>query len=65
MVDDLESGRLHRILTEWQGPDREAFAIWPTGRLLSVRAKCLRDFMQAYIGKMPVLQGQVPVCSEA
>ncbi|MBD8874801.1 LysR family transcriptional regulator [Roseibium polysiphoniae] len=64
MVDDLESGRLCRVLTDWQGPDREAFAIWPTGRLLSARAKCLRDFMQAHIGRMPVLQGQVPVCGE-
>ncbi len=57
---ELEEGTLVRVLPEWQGAQREIFAVWPTGRLLSARAKCLRDFMQDFIAKNTVLQGAIP-----
>ena len=59
-VEQLESGKLERILTSWRGPDRDVFAVWPTGRLLSARARCLLDFLQAFVAGHPVLHGQVP-----
>ncbi|WP_120497097.1 LysR family transcriptional regulator [Kiloniella sp. EL199] len=57
---ELSEGTLARVLPEWQGAPREIFAVWPTGRLLSTRAKCLRDFMQDFIARNPILQGEIP-----
>jgi LysR family transcriptional regulator, transcriptional activator AphB len=56
---ELSEGTLVRVLPEWQGAQREIFAVWPTGRLLSARAKCLRDFMQDFIAQNSVLQGEI------
>ncbi|MTH97950.1 LysR family transcriptional regulator [Roseibium sp. RKSG952] len=64
IVRDLESGRLVRVLPRWQGPRREIYAIWPSGRLLSARASALRDFMQHHIAGLPVLRGAVPESGE-
>lgn len=54
---DLKSGLLRTVLPDWQGPGRDIFAVWPTGRLLSARAKCLRDYMAAFISGNPLFQG--------
>ncbi|WP_343564669.1 LysR family transcriptional regulator [Kiloniella sp. b19] len=56
----LEREKLEHILPQWCGPVREIHAVWPSERLLSARAKCLRDFMQDYIAAIPVLQGALP-----
>ncbi|SIS60785.1 LysR family transcriptional regulator [Neptunomonas antarctica] len=45
----IESGQLKRVLPEWRGPDRDLFAVWPTGRLLNAKARCLRDFIHDYL----------------
>ncbi|MTI09821.1 LysR family transcriptional regulator [Curvivirga aplysinae] len=55
---ELNEGKLQRVLTDWQGPEREIFAIWPTGKLLNAKAKALRDFMSDYISTTPILQGK-------
>jgi len=47
----IHRGDLVQILTSWQGPNRDLFTVWPSGKLLSARAKCLRDFMHAYFEK--------------
>lgn len=60
MEKELTDGSLLRILCEWRGPNRDIFAVWPTGRLLSARAKHLRIFMKNYIGNQPTLQGAIP-----
>ena len=60
IVEELQAGKLQQVLAPWVGPQREMFAVWPTGRLLSTRAKCLRDFMQDFIAKDTVLQGGMP-----
>ncbi|PSL15809.1 LysR family transcriptional regulator AphB [Marinobacterium halophilum] len=52
----LKDGQLKIVLPEWSGPRREIFAVWPDGRLLNARARCLRDFMEEYIGRQPVFQ---------
>jgi len=59
ITGDLQSGQLRPVLPDWQGPGRDIFAVWPTGRLLSARARCLRDYMATIIGGNPVFQGQV------
>ena len=45
----IQKGELQHVLPNWVGPNRDLFAVWPTGRLLNAKAKCLRDFMQSYI----------------
>jgi len=57
---DLQAGHLVPVLSDWQGPERDIFAVWPTGRLLSARAKCLRDYMVAHVSGNPVFQGSLP-----
>jgi len=57
ICDDLQAGRLEPVLTDWQGPGRDMYAVWPTGRLLSARAKCLRDYMAAFVRANPVFRG--------
>lgn len=57
VIDGLQQSQLNRVLPHWEGPQREIFAVWPSGRLLNAKAKCLRDFIQQFIAKTPVLQG--------
>ena len=60
VAEDLREGRLIRVLAPWSGPVREIYAVWPSGRLLSARAKCLRDYLRDRIAAMPILQGDIP-----
>ncbi|WP_422022615.1 LysR family transcriptional regulator [Roseibium sp.] len=62
-AEPLEQGRLKLLLPDWQGQQRDIYAVWPTGRLLSARAKCLREFMRTYLAERPVFQGQLPAVS--
>ncbi len=59
-AEPLEQDRLRLLLPDWQGQQRDIYAVWPTGRLLSARAKCLREFMRIYLAERPVFQGQLP-----
>ncbi len=43
------SNRLVPVLPEWQGEQRNIYAIWPSGRLLNARARCLLDYMARFI----------------
>ena len=45
----LQSGQLQHVLARWQGPVRQIFVLWPSGRLLNAKAQCLREYMQQYI----------------
>lgn len=56
--DEMDKGKLERVLPSWQGQNRDIFAVWPGGRLLNAKAKCLRDYMQKYIAARPVMQGE-------
>lgn len=49
--DELEAGQLVRVLSPWQGEAREIFVVWPSGKLLNEKAKCLREYVRSYIGK--------------
>jgi LysR family transcriptional regulator AphB len=45
----ISVGTLVRVLPSWQGPNRDLYSVWPSGKLLSARAKCLKDYMQDYM----------------
>ena len=47
--DELAGGELIRVLPEWGGEVRDIFLLWPGGKLLSQRAKCLRDYVYQYV----------------
>ncbi|WP_298986717.1 LysR family transcriptional regulator [uncultured Roseibium sp.] len=57
---NILAGRMKFVLPRWCGQTREAYAVWPTGRLLSARAKCLRDHMETYMAERPIFQGALP-----
>lgn len=59
-AESLKNGRLVPVMPEWRGQQRDIYAVWPTGRLLSARAKCLRDFMQQYLSERDIYQGSIP-----
>lgn len=60
LAEDLQSGALVPVLPGWRGQKRDIFAVWPTGRLLSARAKCLRDYIADYLNQRPIFRGMVP-----
>ncbi|WP_138464950.1 LysR family transcriptional regulator [Poseidonocella sp. HB161398] len=64
VAEEIRAGRLEQVLPGWRGPERGIYAIWPTGRLLSARARVLRDYMAGFIAAEPALQGEVP-CAAA
>ena len=57
----LAAGKVELLLPSWRGPMRDIFAVWPDGKLLSARARCLRDFLRERMAVMPELQGDMPV----
>lgn len=48
----INKGVLVQVLQPWQGPNRDIYTVWPTGKLLSTRAKCLKGYMHEYFKKM-------------
>lgn len=60
IINDLETGRLLQVLPSWRGANRDVYTVWPTGRLLSARAKCLARFIEDYLTKNPVFRGVLP-----
>lgn len=46
---ELQAGRLVRLLPSWRGPLREIYAVWPSGRLLSEKAKALKEAAKKYV----------------
>jgi LysR family transcriptional regulator AphB len=47
--NELMSGAVVRVLPDWQGHTREIYAVWPSGRLLNEKAKCLRAHAKQFI----------------
>jgi LysR family transcriptional regulator AphB len=45
----INAGTLIQILPSWQGPRRDLYTVWPSGKLLSARAKCLKEYMEEFI----------------
>ncbi|WP_064603691.1 LysR family transcriptional regulator [Photobacterium sp. J15] len=44
--DELESGKLIRVLPNWHGKNRDVYAIWYRRQLLSTRASRLIDYLK-------------------
>jgi LysR family transcriptional regulator AphB len=55
---ELDAGILQQVLCNWSGPARDVFAVWPSGKLLNAKAKCLLEFMQLHSSQEPILQGE-------
>ena len=47
----IKTGKLTQVLQPWQGPNRDLYTVWPTGKLLNAKAKCLRDYMHEYVAQ--------------
>lgn len=53
--DQLNQGELVNVLPNWQGEGRDMYIVWPSGKLLSARAKCLRDYVVTFVPTVPGL----------
>lgn len=49
VLEELRSGSVVRVLSEWQGLTRDIYAVWPSGRLLSEKAKYLREYTRRFL----------------
>jgi|CXWL01.1.fsa_nt_gi DNA-binding transcriptional LysR family regulator len=45
ILDDLQSGRLVRVLAQWRGVGVDVHAIWPSNRRLPGKARVFMDFV--------------------
>ncbi|GGE31843.1 LysR family transcriptional regulator [Primorskyibacter flagellatus] len=54
------AGALVPLLPGWHGPRREVFVVWPTGRMLSRRARALKEHVEDFARAEAVLRGGVP-----
>lgn len=43
---ELESGAVIRVMEDWELPDIDLWAVFPTGRLASAKARAFADFVQ-------------------
>ncbi|RCK34202.1 transcriptional regulator [Thalassospira xiamenensis] len=46
---ELESGAVRRVLTDWELPSVDLWAVFPTGRLASAKAKAFASFVEALV----------------
>lgn len=51
---ELESGAVVRVLKDWELPPVDLWAVFPTGRLASAKARAFVDFVETAIGKPDV-----------
>lgn len=58
--DAIRDGLVEPLLPQWRGPLRDIYALWPDGKLLTARARLLRDFLRDRIAVIPQLQGELP-----
>ncbi|WP_345742235.1 LysR substrate-binding domain-containing protein [Pseudoalteromonas aliena] len=49
IINELKTGELVRVLPARQSQLWEIYAIWSSGRLLSKKSVCLRDYMRTFI----------------
>ncbi|MBP1852865.1 LysR family transcriptional regulator [Rhizobium halophytocola] len=47
---ELQSGEVLRVLEDWKLPELELWAVFPTGRLASAKARAFADFVQRIVG---------------
>jgi DNA-binding transcriptional LysR family regulator len=49
-AQELESGAVRRVLTEWSLPPMDLWAVFPSGRMISAKARAFASFVQQAIG---------------
>ncbi|CAH0343000.1 LysR family transcriptional regulator [Rhizobium sp. CECT 9324] len=47
---ELQSGEVLRVLEDWELPDIDLWAVFPTGRLASAKARAFADFVETIVG---------------
>lgn len=47
---ELQSGEVTRLLEDWQLPNIDLWAVFPTGRLASAKARAFADFVERIVG---------------
>jgi DNA-binding transcriptional LysR family regulator len=52
--DDMEAGRVVRVLPQFQLPEATIYAVYPAGRQLSAKVKAFNDFMARYFASNPL-----------
>ncbi|MGF1721995.1 LysR family transcriptional regulator [Vibrio kyushuensis] len=51
VLDYINRGDLVLPLPDWQGPKRELYLIWPSGKLLGAKARGLKGHIQSYLAE--------------
>lgn len=51
VLDDLQNGRLVRVLPQWRGGGVDVHAVWPSNRRLPGKARAFMDFATARIAE--------------
>jgi DNA-binding transcriptional LysR family regulator len=47
---ELQNGEVVRVLADWKLPDIDLWAVFPTGRLASAKARAFADFVETIVG---------------
>ncbi|MGE6743253.1 LysR family transcriptional regulator [Allorhizobium pseudoryzae] len=47
---ELQNGEVIRVLEDWDLPDIDLWAVFPTGRLASAKARAFADFVETMVG---------------
>ena len=48
---ELQSGAVMRVMSDWQLPAVDLWAVFPTGRLASAKARALADFVESIVAQ--------------
>jgi len=51
--DDLRTGRLHQVLSNYSPPEISIYAVFPSRRYLSAKVRTFVDFLSDYFGEEP------------
>lgn len=46
---ELQSGEVVRVLEDWELPPIDLWALFPTGRLASAKARAITDFVKSVL----------------
>ena len=48
---ELESGAVRRVLEDWELPPVDLWAVFPTGRLASAKARAFADYVESILAQ--------------
>jgi DNA-binding transcriptional LysR family regulator len=57
---ELVSGEVRAVLTDWLLPPLDCWALFPTGRLVTAKARAFADFVQAELGRTSLSSAPPP-----